>query len=148
MRLYIISTTNSCISHDSSTTTNFISCCLIPITTAAIAGLAFKRMVTSKLVAHFMGYIIDIISITYRTGASGNPLCFLRTCANHTKSCYTTTACTENMADIIISTSDYACNCRLVLPKHCTSIIICIWVGCSVKVNKIIIICYQYKSYG
>ena len=69
MELYIIVSsaiiTNACISHDGCSASHFIGCSGGASSSATIIGCTVKGMVTAKLVAHFMGYIIYIIRISY-----------------------------------------------------------------------------------
>src|SRR5436853_5988345 len=94
--LNIIGTTYACISHNSRSTTYFISSRTIPVTSATVTGNTIESMITSILVSHFMRYIIDVKSIPDRIRQTGNTSRFLPGTANNTQTGNTTTTRAEH----------------------------------------------------
>src|SRR5690606_3479562 len=113
---------NTCIAHNGRGASWFNRC----TGTLAIVVLG---VISAILVAHFVGYIINIKRIVNRCRQSGNASRLLAGNTRYAKSGDTTAASTEYVANIIIGIADYAIQRRLVLGEHGKPVIVGIWIG-------------------
>ena len=63
--------TNSSIAHDSTGASRFHGCCIISVTVVVL------RVIGTKLMPHFMCYVVNIKWVANRSGASGNTTRFV-----------------------------------------------------------------------
>ena len=84
-------------------------------------------MVAGKLVAHFVGYVVNVESVAHRIGRARDPTGLAGRVAHHAEVGHATAACAHHVADVVISRADDAVHVGLVLTQH----IVAVGVGIS-----------------
>ena len=101
-------------------------------------------MVTVELMAHLVRHIIDIKWIANRRATSCNTSCFLSIITNDPESSQTATISSENMPNIIVSTSNLSVYIRLIFVDHRSGISIRKRVCSRIRMYKQVIIRNNY----
>ena len=125
---------NPCITHNRTGASRFSSGC-----TNAVA-IVVLCMISSKLMPHFMRNVVNIKRISNGRTAASYTTCFLPSGAHNTKTSKTSTVCSEDMSDVIVSTTNHIIYIGLILINHRSRGTICIWVGCCRGINQGVVI--------
>ena len=105
-------------------------------------------MAARKLVPDFVGDIIYIERIAYRSPAAGNADGFGAGIANHAVACHAAAAGAKHMPDVVVFGPDQTVCDGLVFAQHGTHIVIGERVCCGVQKNEGIVVGHYVHAHG
>ena len=126
--LNIHSTTNTCISLNCSTAAYFISIALGSIIFTTSYSIVCKSMWPAPLMPHFVRYVIYVKRITYGRISARDTTCFTYA-TRRIEVSDTAAACTKNVSNIIICSTNMGITSCLVFTEHYTSVTVRIRIG-------------------
>ena len=105
-------------------------------------------MVSAKLMAEFVGDIINIKGIAHRRAGTGDTAAFPTVITDDAQIGHAATTGAKDMADIIVGRADHAVQVVDILVEHSAAIIVAVGISGGVGVDDQIVIRHQDHAHG